>query len=282
MAWEIFNALKTGARPTWLYHFEIGTQQFYYTSAAREFTTPIGSPSAAFLAEQDWQARSVKMSNVRRAQSSAKNNVKITLPREDALSAALLASVGITEIRVTVWQGFADDTDFEFVTMFLGTLKQLQPSYKQLVLTFTDRSSVLENSGITRVIQGPCPYEVFGAGCGLSENAHKFVSVATAIDGASVTVTGAEAFPARYFKRGRLKFGDQQQTIDTHNGSAVVVLSGPVAGLLEEITTSGSADVELLPGCKKSLANCEDFDNIENYGGLPKIRNSPYTGNGVL
>lgn len=281
MSWSFFNALTSGAKPVWLYRFVIGAQTFYYTSSGAAITTEAGVPDATFLTEQEWVPRSVSTGSLKRAQATSKTTVTVTLPKNDAATDAILLAIGIVTMEVTVWQGFLGDPDNELVKVFIGSPQQVKPSYTKVQLLCQDLSATLNNKAIARVIQAPCPYEIFGRGCGLAEGPWTVAANVTGMSGAVLTITEAAGYTDGYFGRGRLKYGDHQQTIGLHVGNQITLV-GAIAGLEEAFETSGSVAVEILPGCKKSLAYCDTFGNTDNYGGLPELLTSPYTGEGIL
>lgn len=281
MAWSFFNSLKTGAKPIWIYRLVIGAQTFYYTSSSTTVTTPIGSPDVTFLSTQDWSPRAVKLGQLKRAQSTSKTSVTVTLPKNDVATDAVLTELGVVNMEITVWQGFAGDPDSEFVKVFIGSPQQVKPTLKNVTVVCNDLSSTLNNKGISRAIQAPCPYEIFGRGCGLLEAGYLVAGVADSMVGLTLNIPAASFHANGYFNRGRLKYGGSEQTIGLHVGASVTLV-GIIGGLHEEIASVGTANVELLPGCKKSLAYCDTFDNTANYGGLPELLKSPYTGDGIL
>lgn len=279
MAWAAFNILLSGAKPIWLYKLTFGGQEFFHTSSGKIIHTPINSPVSGFPANV-WEPLAIKLGNVKRSNKTSKNNATITIPRNCAVADKILQERWNTGMKVEVWQGFYGDSDNEYITVFNGSPNQIKPSWAKVQLVCTDTTAVLENKGISRVIQTPCPYELFGRGCGLDETTFLTVGTATAWDDFLVTVTEAATQPDGYFNNGQMLYNGERQTIRRHVGDQLLIAGGHTA--LKNALANTNQNVTLLPGCRKSFDYCNTFSNTINYGGFRQLLKSPYDGDGIL
>lgn len=278
MSWNIFNALKRGAKPIWLFKIDVAGQSFFHVATGTPFSTPVGSPSAAFTEETLWTPLGLDIGSLRRAHSDSKSGITLKIPRETPVGQAFIYSPIAWKARFQIWQGFANDPDKEFVRMFIGIPTQIKPGFETVNIVMHDQTTTLINKGLTRVAQASCPFELFGEGCRLSDAAWRFDSVVTAVTSGVLTVPGADAYPNGHFNRGRILLSGDEQTILNHVGN-FMQLAGPFYALQQATLP---VNVTLLPGCRKSLDACAAYGNELNFGGLgPYVLDSPYDGGSV-
>jgi hypothetical protein len=114
---------------------------------------------------------------------------------------------------------------------------------------------------------------VFGdAGCGINLASFTTSGVVSAIspDGLTITVAAfsglAHPLSGGYFKR-----GNDYRMITAHAGTNVTLLS-PIAGLNVGDAVTGTA------GCQLHYADCQGYNNIQNFLGFDLIpQTNPFT-----
>lgn len=279
MSWTISNLLKVGAKPIWLYRFRIGGQVFFYTSRSHAFWTVANKPLPV---GKNWLPRTIKAPDLKRSVSKSKQQVKIGLPRTDEVSKLFQKDLGMLRVEVTIWHGFENDSDEEFVLMFFGNVVKVQPSMLTTTLVCADEFTTLEDGGLSKMIQRNCDYTVFHGGCGLNIVDFQVAGNVTVIGSAALTIPVAGAKPAKYFNGGSIELNGSRQYIRQHNGE-LIYLMGTLPGLQEEFDLNGIVPVILAPGCNKSIQECRlKFNNTLNYGGFPWMTDNPYDGKRIM
>ncbi|MGH1367265.1 MAG: DUF2163 domain-containing protein [Maritimibacter sp.] len=128
-----------------------------------------------------------------------------------------------------------------------------------------------------RVYQKPCSAVLGDGRCGVDtlDPAFSAQAVVVSVDGANLSVSGAVAYAARWFERGRLEV-----TSGAASGLVGAIKNDRLAGDLREIELWDSLRsdlavgdaLRLVAGCDKRPGTCHvKFDNIVNFQGFPHI-----------
>lgn len=278
MSWGVFDRLKFGAKPVWLLKLNIGGTEHFIASGSAPFTTLENNPDPGDPS-RTWRPGDVVVPDVDSSAGSGTKTFDVSIAINDEVSAILLSTGGRVSCSVSIYQAFRKDPLTECRPQFFGTVIQLRPSNDRLVLACNDNSSVLDNEGINRVVQIPCPYMLFSPECGVLESDH--LQTVTLTGGTYLTYyADLSAFSSGQFNYGRMTYGNEASVIIS-NTQGQINLNSRMPGL-EEAMKAGSPEVQLLPGCSKSTAACVAYGNLLNYGGFPNITRNPYDGNGIL
>ncbi|MGO1072556.1 phage BR0599 family protein [Lysobacter sp. CA199] len=125
-----------------------------------------------------------------------------------------------------------------------------------------------------------CPLALYSAGrgqCNVSRDAHAINTVIASVSGVQVQAPGFLSVPSGRLAGGYIEYDGpfgtkQRRDIDSHDGGTIW-LDYPLVGLPQ-----GSA-ITAFPGCAGTWADCEYFDNEDNYGGqLHMPRRNPFDG----
>lgn len=111
---------------------------------------------------------------------------------------------------------------------------------------------------------GRCPWIFTGRGCFLAGGPALLIQTGTltAIDGATVTITGLTPPRDRYFDQGFVELDGLRIGVkDYDSGTDLVLRRQPPDDWLNET-------VEVMPGCDKELATCKLWLNEDNFGGV--------------
>ena len=273
------SAAKTyGKRPIWLYKIELGSSVAYYTSRASEYETNAGKPDASFAGDTTWTASPIRHSAIVQTASINRALVNIVAPRSDTFFQSIRDAIGSQVTKITIWHGYLDDPDLEFVAKYVGRVVSVKPNFVSITLACENRFTVMRRKGLAAVMQRPCRHSLFHGGCGLNIALFEVAATATALTETSLTVTEASAQADGYYAGGVATFNGNRQMIVKHTGMSVKLL-GPIFGLAEEIISNGSAAVQIAPGCNLTTGTCNDvFDNLNNFGGFPFLTDTPYDG----
>ena len=282
MTWSAFNSLSFGSKQVWLVEISVGLALYHYVLAGKAITTGIGVPDASFVSTTQWAAAGITIDRINDSGNSRQRVVKIGLPTAIAAAQDILSLNTPARVGVKIWQGFANDPDSEYLSQFVGTVKQKNPRYTQLVLECFDDLEAFNTPALGRAVQRPCPFAVYDTQCGVPRASHRVSGTVTALDGLDLVIAEAALSADGFFNGGVIEYGGADQRIRRHVGSSVS-LHAPVPGLAEYIAANGTAAVNILPGCTKSMQTCIDrFSNSINHGGFEDISTSPYDGSGIL
>lgn len=282
MSWANVNKLLFGARPIWLVQVIVDGVIYRRTTRSSDYTSENGVPSSAFVGQVTWSAKdSVNIKSIKSSTSLGKNGANISVNRAGEIGQAIIHSSDDADISITIWQGFENDPDNEFITYFDGTVMQFKPTFKNVTCVCNTAEGIFSNKAIAKVVQVSCPYEVFSGGCGIDPTAYEISANVTAREGLTLTVPAAAAYANGYFAGGVVVFSSVYTTIDRHAGNKITLFKHNAA--LSHALQSAPADITLLPGCKKNIGYCRNvFNNEKNYGGFHHMNTNPYDGGGIL
>lgn len=292
MSWSTWAAKVFGAKPVYLYKLEKDSDVAFYASRVSDISALPATMElnffdpADFFAPVDFFAATFKGKPITHTaititSTEAKKLVTLTLPRLDTFAQKFVGPLGIATTRITIWHGFENDPDGEFVRLFLGEILLVKPSMVTTSLVCEDFSSAMKNKGIADVIQRPCRHALYYGKCQLTIADWQDTGSATAMTNSTVTVTEASAQPDGHYAGGIITYGGALQLITAHSGASLTVL-GSVGALEADIAASGPQPVTLARGCNRSMADCDTvFGNDDNFGGFEHLTDSPFDGRSI-
>jgi len=130
-----------------------------------------------------------------------------------------------------------------------------------ITVTIETETETLWNIINQSTVTGNCPYVLGDTDCGVVVAATSAQVIAT--DGRTYIETSAgDPATGTTWRGGSVSIGGRSWEIARHEGVRLVVY-GALAGV------SVGAFVSLLPGCEKTLENCNVFSNVNRFGGYP-------------
>lgn len=278
MSWNLFEKLKFGAKPVWLLKITANGTDYYLCSGNTDFTTVAGTPKPGDIS-RTWRKCDITVPEIGSYSNSSSKTVDISMALNDPLSTEILNSGGKIICDIEVFKSFRGDPNTECRTQFFGRVIQLRPTNQRLRLSCQDGSALLDNQGVNRIVQIPCPYFLYSPECGV--NPALWQETAVISSGRYLTFGGdLSAFSANQFSFGRITYGTESAVI-LSNTTTVLNLNNEMPTLEEDLKTAPRS-VTLLPGCSKTTGACVAFNNVLNYGGFPSLTKNPYDGNGIL
>lgn len=264
-----YDALETsvhGGRPVELYLFQSASEAWQYTSADQDITV------SALL----YSAVPIGRGEIESGENVAKANLVINTAINTPLVTRWMEHTLDELITLTIYR--YHDGDAEVVAYWKGRVLSISVTGPEASIQCESVFTSLKRPGLRARYQKSCRHALYQRGCNVTKATFAVAGVVSAVDGAQVTVTGADAFDDRYFTGGMLETADGIfKTITGHAGENLA-MSGPVHGL--EATDA----VTLYPGCDHSMETCDEvFDNLDNYGGFPWIPPSnPMGGSSII
>lgn len=271
MSYANFISLVSGKRPIWLYEFTRLGQTVRF-ARSRSDIAAMG---------QTWQSRVLRHTRFMRTGVIEQRAVtELVFPQSDDWAQRYRRGGAYFDNSLTVWHGFLNDPDAEFVVKFRGRVVGSRSALTQIVLLAENSMTEQRRRARPAVMQRLCRHALYHDGCGLNIANFEISANLSALAGRVATVAEAAGQPDGYYAGGVLTYNGVRQSISRHSGSALT-LAGSIPDLGADLAAAGGAglSVAIAPGCTLTRATCHDrFDNLANFGGFPWIVGSPFDG----
>lgn len=268
MSYANFLALVSGKRPVWLYEFTRLGETARFARA--------GSDVSAM--GHTWQARAVTHTRFMRTGVIGRAQTEIVFPQSDDWAQRYRRGGAYVDNALTVWHGFLNDPDGEFVVKFRGRVVGSRAALTRIVLVGENRMTEQRRKARPAVMQKLCRHALYHGGCGLNIANFETAGTVTTLVGQVATVAEAANQPDGYYSGGVLTYNGVRQSIARHSGSSLK-LFGSVPDLDADLAATGAVSVTIAPGCTLTRATCNDrFNNLANFGGFPWIEETPFDG----
>lgn len=257
MSYDLRERSISDGAPIELYHFALGGREWRFTTAADDVTQ----------GGHTWLAAMIRRDGIEASADQARNNLKLTVPRDFPLADLFRIMPPTDVILLQVYRCHAGDPTTAMV--WAGRVLNCSWSGSTASLYAEPVATSLQRVGLRRMYQKQCPHVLYGTACGVSAASY---AVSTTLDSTSGLTVSASAFAAHvdgYFAGGYLTTVvddvTERRFITEHLG-ANLTLNLPLSALA--VGTS----VTVYPGCDHSLSTCAaKFANSDNCGGFPFI-----------
>jgi uncharacterized phage protein (TIGR02218 family) len=255
----------TDSKPLELYTFTMGVEVWQYTSADHiviyggETFVPVFISRSGFSRGNDLNRSALQI--------DVAGNDSVSMPFRTGLLPAVMV-VTITRLHYG---------DTEGSVIWKGKVVGCKWAGAVATLVADSIASVMVRSGLRRPYQVTCPHVLFGdEACRLNKAIYTYSLTASAISGATITITPSGGFVDGYFVGGHILYDGHYRLIAAYAGGVVTVIDS-----LPDLAVGDT--VILWPGCKKTVAACKEFNNLLNFGGLPFLPPSnPFVGKGLV
>lgn len=263
-----------------LYHFRLGTLNWYYTSADRAIEYGVDPISGDPIV---YEPIAISDSGVTQG-GEVGFDFQVTLPVTNPV--ALLYRVTPPSARMYLKVRRMQFGEADAPIYWTGTVGNVRPKgAASCMLVCRASISLLKQTGLRLTWQRQCPHALYDSECKVDPAAFTSNYVIANIVGNVVTLTtnGADK-TAGYFTGGIVRWliADDtydQRMIEVHTAPLVFTIFGRGDGL------AAAMNVELLPGCARNTTEqgCLRFDNLDNYGGHEYMPGkSPFDGTPVF
>ncbi len=256
--------------PVWIYTFTRDGVTSRFTAAAEDFTYS----GDTYTATPGLHHGRIKISG-----ELSDNGVDVHFPLGSTFAEDFLARRGTVQSTLVIRQGWANDPGKNFNQRFSGRFVGARINNLTAALRYETAGTLLRQGVDAGIIQQPCRHVLYSQGvgrCNAVRATFTKTETVTAIDGDTVTVTGAASEAADYYSGGILKYGAAERWILKHDGGQLL-LEESLPALDDAFAGSGSESVDLSAGCPLTRTACNDrFANIVNFGGFPFIADNPF------
>lgn len=242
--------------PVELFRFSFGGYFWRYTNADENVTAPDG---------EVYRAEPVLRSNMGITQEANTNNVTVSLAADNPV-ADLFTRTGMPmrHVWLTISRTHRHE-DAEIATLFVGVASEAQFSGGVASIVFVPMRDAMAREIPYRLVGRLCANSLYDSQCRADPADFSNVVEVTAVNGLTMTVTGAEGRPTGYFNGGYLATAGlyRNATIREHIQPNTFLL------LFNPGYTVGMQGVAYA-GCDKKLETCRSkFDNVEHFQGFP-------------
>lgn len=263
-------SVQDGA-PVELYEFGYGSTALYYTSSGQGYTDASVSPS------QSYTSANIERSAISSTEEKARNSLTLTVPRTFAIAELFRVSPPSDTVNVTLRRVHRGDTA-SVVVAWMGRVLSCQFNGAKATLQCEPISVSLRRSGLRRIYGRACPHVLYGTACGLNKSDFDHATTVSSISGLTLTVgsIGAYSYAGGFVEWVNDAGNTERRFIESHVGTALTLMQA-FAGI------ANTDAVTIYPGCDHTLAACDAFGNVLNYGGWPWIPNkNPWAGDPVF
>ena len=203
----------------------------------------------------------------------SKADLTVTVSIDNTIARGWMQSSLDSLITLTVLTKEDDDV----TVVWKGRLASIKPADATIELLLESVFTSLRRPGLRQKYQRVCPHVLYGKGCNLNKAGFAVAGTATAISGASMTISAAASYPVGYFTYGMLETAaGVYRMITNHSGSSIT--------LVRPVDFDGDFNVIIYPGCDRTVTTCNDkFGNRDNFGGFPYIPlKNPFNGSSIV
>ncbi len=272
MTFEAHENSKQGATPVELYEIEYGPMIFRL----------VNSDTPYVYLSKDYTAVQIKRTAVEETSELGKNDLTVTVPRDNPVAELFRIYPPSQEVSITVYRVHRTDTDQERKTVWVGRILTCKWRGAWADLHCENLFTSFRRKGLRRRFQRACPHVLYGPECRAPKASFLTVATITVVDGPVLNSAEFDALPAGWLPGGILEWERsadlwELRTIKDHLDDEIT-LNQSIVGLV------AGATVNVYPGCAHDKADCVGkFNNILNYGGFTDIpRKNPFGAGGAF
>ncbi|MEM9043519.1 MAG: phage BR0599 family protein [Pseudomonadota bacterium] len=261
MSYDARETSRDDAQPFYLFEFTRGTQ-------VNRFTSTVDSKIAF---GETFFSSAISHGKITTGGQVARDKFEIDFPPTDTFAQSQIGVRGPQLTTLTAWRNHEGLADTEARVIFKGRVIAGKPGTDKIVVVCSSIMSALKDQGLRRRILRTCDHVLYHGACRLNRADFEIAGSITASDGLTHTIAAAAGESDGYFSSGILDFGGVTGFIIRHQGNLIRTRAA-IPGLLDEISSNGSAAVTIAPGCNRSRGQCDSrFNNLANFGGFPFI-----------
>jgi uncharacterized phage protein (TIGR02218 family) len=269
---NIETSLADG-RPVRLYRFTLGKKSWCYTSGDR--------PIQHLGLQYETLPGGIIDDGIRQTGQDSPDTITLTAPATLDVAQIYRGIPPSSEVVLTIFDRHIDIDDY--LISWSGYLRTVKwPAIDRCEIACAPMAERMTTTGLRLVWSRSCPHALYSSACGLDRADWRIDGTIDSMDGLTVCVAAAAEYPDDHFLGGYIEWPMYQgaylerRGISAHQGDTLTLLAS---------TSSLSAGtvVSLYPGCKQTVAGCKAFNNLPNYGGIPRLPGvSPYDGRNIF
>jgi len=262
MGFETYEESRSRGAPNTLYLFDYMGKVFGYTDSEFPIT----------FDDVDYLPLPVERDTVTASGTLDKSTLSIKVPHDCEVAELFRVYPPSAVVNATVFQGHQNDEDAEFLAVWVGRVISCAREDSIATLACEPVSTSLRRTGLRRRYQYGCPHALYGPQCQVEKALFSVEAEVTAVGAGLVTFSSGwnGAFDEERFADGLIEWTADDATqlrtiLQVDTGLNRLTIGGTTTGLLVGDT------VTLSLGCSHQMADCNAFENIQNFGGQPFI-----------
>lgn len=257
MSYDSRERSASDGAPVELYHFALGGRQWRFATAAEDVSRD----------GHTWLAGMLRREGIEASTDQARNNLKITVPRDFPVADLFRIMPPTDVILLRVYR--YHDVDADTALVWAGRVLNCSWSASTASLHAEPVATSLQRVGLRRMYQRQCPHVLYGAACGLDAASYAVPATLASATGLTVSAAIFGGYPVGYFSGGYLTTmvdGVVERRFITDHAGPTLAINLPLSAL------AAGSSVTVYPGCDHGLSTCgSKFSNTENFGGFPFI-----------
>lgn len=240
--------------PVECYRFAHLSTVWAWTSAETAITIPAGTfePEAG-----------LSRGEIDHSEEDGAGSIEVRVPIDNPVAQLFASDAPLAPITLTLYQTHRGDA--EVVTGWLGAVGSVTFVDGEARMRCEPISAMFDRLVPALPIKARCPYDLYGAGCGVDRTGFRNSILVTTVSGNQVN-GNFSVRPDGWFTTGYLEDLDgNKYWIVSHVGNAVVTMTAP--------NTIHSGDtIGAYAGCDRSEATCSSkFSNLPRHIGFPRM-----------
>lgn len=270
-----FDALETSienGRPIYLYRFILNDKTWYYTSADHDIEA-LG---------QTWIAVPIADDGTKLTGEAVTDALSITASTEIEPAKIYMHYPPSRPIQVAILR--LNDGNSDSKTVYMGEITQVNVATPgTATITCETLSATMNRDGLRLGWQRSCPYALYDPlTCRVDKWAWAIPAVIDDIIEDQVICSALAGQDDHRFAGGFIEWTDpvrgvERRALENSNSLGTIVIFGTTDGL--EV----GMNITVFPGCTRTTASCNKFNNMLNYGGIPALQGkSPFDGDPIF
>ncbi len=275
MTYETYELSADLGAPVRLYEFRRGQIYYRYTSAGRDITWD----------SETWETvpGGIADAGINASGVSEQDRLTVNCPWSLPIAELYRGTPPSDRVQLTVRRLHIDDPDQEAAVVWAGLItERAVPQDGMAQLKCESVLYLLNRGGLRNLYGRACNHFLYDDDCRVNKASFAVAAEVTALSGVTVTATAVATHPDGYFSGGFIEWDldllgtKERRAVEEHVGSTLTLI-----GLTDGMTVA--MDIVAYPGCALDLETCDKkFNNLENFGGFPKMPNKDPLRDGVL
>lgn len=266
------------AEPVYKFLFVVGETEYAYTNA----------PYIIGDSVRTWTPAAIGATSVKQTDDMSRNEVKITLPRTNALAQLFLGQSPELATSVTIYRGMKDlaEDNSDDQVYWKGRVVSAVYESHGVELVCENIFTSMSRPGLRARYQRSCRHSLYSTACGVSKNDFAYEVFIESLSGITAQLAASDSTGDSAgipnMAGGMVETAEgYYRYIIAHVNNTLTLMQPFPAEVLESADSNGIF-VTLYPGCNHSPSDCKSvFNNFENYGGFPYLPSKNPFGNNV-
>lgn len=277
-----------GGKPVELYHFALGSTEWFWTSAREPVTATIAGVNGG--AATTYTPVALTRGHYASDTEAKTQNIEITTERHNAIALLFATGAPPTPVSLTIYGWQRDDVTLPtHPALFTGQVKTAKIGDDSATLQCGPFQDLVQQRLLAVLYQPTCNNALYGTRCQADRPSHTHAATVKAVDTTHTVIllddTTAAIFAGDVatYGHGRLQGGE----IELGNITELIISQDCTAGtitLMQRLDDVKPGDaINVVEGCDKLAATClAQYANFDHFQGFPFVpTRNPFTGSVV-